>query len=120
MNKFNNYTLTKKSDELKRLILENPELPIVVLANEDSNNSDYGWTFCSSISCFVDEILDCDFYDYDDTIFCDRDRLEEYVTDILYDEYCERPEEEYAKAIQDQLSELEPYWKKVIAIYASN
>ena len=30
------YSLTKSSDELKRLILENPDLPIVVLANEDS------------------------------------------------------------------------------------
>ena len=120
MNKFNNYTLTKTSDELKQLILENPELPIVVLAGEEANIGDYRWMFCSDISFNLYEILDCDFYDYDDTVFTDRDRLEEYIEDTLYDEYCEKSEEEYEKAIQDQLSELEPYWKKVIAIYVSN
>ena len=76
MSKFEDYTLTKKSDELKKFILENPDLPIVVLADENSV-TDYRWTFCSSISFCIDEILDCDFYDYDDTVFTDRDRLEE-------------------------------------------
>ena len=45
---------------------------------------------------------------------------EEYIEDMLYDEYCEKSEEEYEKAIKDKLAELEPYWKKVIAIYATN
>ena len=120
MSKFTEYTLTKKSDELKKLILENTELPIVVLADEDSVCDYYGWTFCSSISFHIEEILDCDFYDYDDRVFTDRERLEEVITDNLYDEYCEKSEEEYEAAIKDKLKELEPYWKKVIAIYASN
>ena len=90
MNKFESYTLTKKSDELKKLILENPDLPIVVLADRDSSSGDYSWTYCSSISFNIDEILDCDFYDYDDAVFCDRDRLEEYIEDMLYDEYNEK------------------------------
>ena len=114
------YSLVKSSDELKKLILENPDLPIVVLAGEDANCGDYYWMFCSSISFHIDEILDCDFYDYDDAVFCDRDRLKEYIEEMLYDEYCDEPEEEYEKAIKDKLAELEPYWKKVIAIYASN
>ena len=120
MSKFTEYTLTKKSDELKKLILENPELPIVILADENAVSEDYGWTFCSNISFYIDEILDCDFYDYNDTVFTDRDRLEEYIEDMFYDEYCEKSEEEYEKVIKDKLVELEPYWKKVIAIYASN
>ena len=37
MNKFRSYTLSKESDELKKLILENPDLPIVVLAGEEAN-----------------------------------------------------------------------------------
>ncbi len=100
--------------------MENPDLPIVVLAGEEANIGDYRWMFCSDISFDIDEILDCDFYDYDDAVFTDRDRLEEYIEDMLYDEYCERSEEEYEKAIKEQLVELEPYWKKVITIYASN
>ncbi len=120
MSRFEKYTLTKKSDELKKLILENPDLPIVILANEDSSSIDYGWMFCYSISFYIEEILDCDFYDYDDTVFMDRDRLEEFIGDNLYDEYCEKSEEEYEAAIKNKLAELEPYWKKVIAIYATN
>lgn len=95
MNKFQTYALSKKSDELNKLILENPDLPIVVLAGEEANGGDYSWMFCSSVSFSIDEILDCDFYDYNDAVFCDRDRLEEYVADILYDEYYNKSDEEY-------------------------
>lgn len=114
------YSLAKNSDELKKLILENPDLPIVVLASDDASSGDWAWTYCSSVSFHIDEILDCDFYDYDDTVFCDRDRLEEYIEDMLYDEYHDKSDEEYEAAIKDKLAELEPYWTKVIAIYASN
>ena len=116
----NNYTLAKNSDELQKLILENPDLPIVVLANEDSTSGDFCWTYCSSISFGIDESLDCDYYDYDDTVFVDRDRLEEHIGDMLYDEYCDKTDEEYEAAIKNKMAELEPYWKKVIAIYATN
>ena len=114
------YSLAKNSDELKKLILENPDLPIVILANEDSVCDYWGWTYCSSITCYIDEILDCDYYDSNDAVFTDRDYLEEYIADNLYDDYYGKPEEEYEKAIKDKLAELEPYWKKVIAIHATN
>lgn len=120
MNKFQTYALSKKSDELKKLILENPDLPIVVLAGEEANGGYYNWMFCSYISFHIDEILDCDYLDYNDCVFCDRDRLEEYIEDVLYDEYCDKPDEEYETAIKNKLAELEPYWTKVIAIYATN
>lgn len=115
------YSLTKNSDELKKLIFENPDLPIVVLAGEEANSGDYcGWMYCSDISFCIDEILDCDFYDYDDTVFTDRDRLEEKIEEDLYDEYCEKSDEEYNVAIKREVEKYEPYWKKVIAIYANN
>lgn len=114
------YSLTEKSDELKKLILENPDLPIVVLAGENANDGYYGWMYCSSISFSIDEILDCDFYDYNDAVFNDRDNLETSIGDILYDEYCDKSEEEYEEAIKNKLTELEPYWTKVIAIRVDN
>lgn len=120
MNQFQSYELSKSSDELKKLILENPELPVVVLAGEEANGGDYSWMFCSYVSFHIEEILDCDFLDYNDTVFTDRDRLEEKITDDLYDDYSDGPEEEYDAAVKRKLQELEPYWKKVIAIYASN
>lgn len=120
MNSFKTYALSKKSDELKKLILENPDLPIVVLAGEEANGGNYSWMFCSYISFRIEEILDCDYLDYNDCVFCDRAHLEEHIEDVLYDEYCEKPDEEYDEAIKSKLAELEPYWTKVIAICATN
>ena len=120
MNTYRTYALSKKSDELKKLILENPDLPIVVLAGEEANGGDYSWMFCSYISFNIEEILDCDYVDSNDCVFCDRAYLEEYIENELYDEYCDKPDEEYEAAIKRKLEELEPYWVKVIAINATN
>lgn len=116
----NNYSLTQKSDELRKLILENPELPIVVLAGQEANNGFFSWMYCSSISFGLDEILDCDYYDYDDAVITDRERLEEKIEDDLWDEYHDKSEEEYDAAVKREIEKYEPYWKKVIAIYATN
>lgn len=118
MNKI--YSLTHSSDELKKLIFENPDLPIVVLAGEEASSYDFYWTYCSSVSCHISEILDCDYYDYDDTVFTDRDRLEEKIGDDLCDEYYGKSDEEFEAAVKRELKKYEPYWKKVIAIYATN
>lgn len=112
--------LAHNTEKLKQLIAEHPDYPIVVLAGEEANGGDYAWMFCSDVSFAVDEILDTDYYDHDDTVFTDRDRLEEYIEDMLYDEYSEKPQEEYDRAIKAKVAELEPFWVKVIAIYASN
>lgn len=120
MREIYSYEIAKKSDELKKLILENPDLPIVVLAGQDATTGCHAWTFCSYIGFRLGEILDCDYCDYDDTVFTDRDRLEEYVMDELCDQYDEATDEELNMLLKDRLAVLEPYWKKVIAIYADN
>lgn len=120
MKKFREYSLSHKSDELKKLIAENPELPIVVLASDEANCGDFCWQYCYSVSFELGEILDCDYYEDDDTVFTDRDRLEEKISDDLYDEYHNKSSEEYDEAVSRKVEELEPYWKKVIVIYASN
>ena len=112
------YSLTKSTDELKKLITEHPDYPICVLAGEEASGSDYCWMYCSDIRFEVGEILDTDYYDYNDEIIVDRDRLEEIIEDRLYDEYTD--EEELNNAIKEKIAELEPYWKKVICIYANN
>lgn len=114
------YSLTHNSDELKKLILENPDLPIVVLAGEEASSYDFYWTYCSSVSFHIDEILNCNYSDYDDTVFTDRDRLREKIEDDLYDEYHDKSDEEYEAAINREVEKYEPYWQKVIAIYATN
>lgn len=120
MSKFKEYSLTKTTEELRKLILENPDLPIAVLAGEDANIGNGYWMFCSRISFSIGEILDCDYYDYGDTVFTERERLEEFIADELYDEYHDKPLEEYEDAIIREVEMYEPYWKKVIMIWADN
>lgn len=120
MNKFRKYGLSHKTDELKKLISENPDLPIVVLASDEANCGDWCWQYCLSVSFGLEEILDYGYCEDDDTIFTDRDRLEECISDRLYDEYHNKSTEEYDEAVNRKMAELEPYWTKVIAIYASN
>ena len=112
--------LSKNTDKLKQLIAEHPDYPIVVLAGEEANGGDYFWMYCTEISFGLHEILDADFFDYNDEIFTDRDRLEEFIEDMLYDDYHDKPEAEYEAAIKAKLAELEPFWTEVIAIYATN
>ena len=120
MKKLSEYGLMHQSNELRKLIMDNPDLPVVVLASDDANNGDWCWQYCYSVSCGIDEILDCDFVDNCDAVFNDRDYLEEYLYDILYDEYLNKSATEYNEAVTRKMEELEPYWTKVIAIYASN
>lgn len=112
--------LDHNTDKLKQIILENPDLPIVILADESSAIDNGAWTYCSKVSFKVDEILDCEYYDYGDMVITDRDRLEEVIEDNLYSKYHDKTETEYDAAIKAELAKLEPYWKKVIAIYATN
>ena len=120
MNKFRNYTLTQPINELKKLILENPDLPIAVLAGQDANLGWSGYMFCTSVSFSIGEILDCDFYDYDDGVFIDRDRLEEYIADTLCDEYPDVSDKEFDDIVKKELEKYELYWQKAIMIYADN
>lgn len=52
--------LTKSTEELKKLIAEHPDYPIVVLAGECANSGDFAWMYCASISFGIEEILDCE------------------------------------------------------------
>lgn len=112
--------ITKDTDELKKLIAENPDLSIVVLAGDCANDGDHSWTYCSCISFSIDEILDCDYLDDGDTVFTDRDEFEEKIADGLCSEYADKPDEEFEAAIAREVQKYEPYWKKVIAIWATN
>ena len=118
------YQLIHDSKELRRLIAENPELPIVVLAGEDSTSEEWAWTYCASVSCGIEAILDIKTpYDHSDgTLFTDEGDFEERISDALYDnkEYRELPEKEYDEMVKREADKYKEYWRKVIAIYADN
>lgn len=118
--------LTKTTDELKELIKEHPDYPIVVLAGESANSGDYTWMYCSSISFGVEEMLDCEV-PYDRDFVCvDRDEFNEELEEWLWDELgcsdkqSKITEDEFQKKLKEEKVKYEPYWKKVISICAEN
>lgn len=112
---------TAQTDELKKLIAEHPDYPIVVIvANEVVADDFYGWWYAPSLSFSIGEILDCEQGVNDEKVYTDRDDFEEDLADILGDsgDYDETTDEEFDKIVQEELKKYEPYWKKVIQIRA--
>ena len=119
--------LVKSTDELKELIAEHPSYPIVVLADEEAVVSDWHYTLCSDITFAVGEILNCENPIDEESVCTDRDefeeRFEEWLWDRMFDELGEEAEpneEEFQDRLKLELAKFEPYWTKVIMIYASN
>ena len=116
--------LTTKTDELKKLISENPELPIVVIAGECATDGEQSM-FCSDIRFWIEEILDCEV-PYMDYVETDRDSFNESIEEWLWDEmggndkYSKLSETVFQDALKETKKKYEPYWKKVIAIKADN
>ena len=111
----------KQTDELKKLIAEHPDYPIVVMvANEVVADDSYGWWYAPSLSFSIGEILDCEQDVNDEKVYVDRDDFEEDLADILGDsgDYDETTDEEFDKIVQEELKKYEPYWKRVIQIRA--
>lgn len=110
----------KSGDELKKLIAEHPDLPIVVLAGEEANSGDYSWTYCTSVHFEIIDILTVETpYDSEYAIM-DEDELKERIADLMYDDDRFSDEKELDAFIEAEVKKYAPYWRKVIAIYATN
>ena len=110
------------TDMLKKLIRENPELPIVVIANEDANSGDYAYMFCSSVMAELGEILDCTQEQDDEACYTDRDMFRERIEENLSmsDEWDGKSDEEIEAEVDRIEAEYEPYWKKCIILTVGN
>ena len=113
--------LARSTKDLIELITKYPEYPIVILAGEDSVCGEYSWTYCSHINFGVTEIVDCENPDGSNEVCTDRDEFAERIEDWLLDKMdSDITEEEFQKALKAEIEKYEPYWKRVIAIYADN
>ena len=110
----------KQTDELKKLIAEHPDYPIVVIVANEVIGDDYGWWYAPEISFGIGEILDCEQDIDEEKTYVDRDDFEE---DVQYNVECDEnfenvTDEEFDAEVKRIMTEYEPYWKKVIQIRA--
>lgn len=117
----NNLGLIHDASELRKLIAENPDLPIVVLVGEEASSGDFYWTYCSSVSAGLGEVLDIRTPYDGEAVFTNKDEFEEAVSDALYNkETSELSDSEFDAMVKAEVAKYEPYWRKVIAVYGDN
>ena len=111
----------KRTDELKQMIAEHPNYPIVVLCGlEVCGDDSYNWWYAPNLRFSIGEILDCEQDINDERVYADRDEFEEDLADKLSDneDYNGTTDEEFDAIVKAELEKYEPYWKKVIEIRA--
>ena len=117
----NDLGLIHDATELRKLIAENPDLPIVVLASEDCNDGEHAWVYCSSVTCSIDYLLDVRTPYDKDTTFTDKEEFVNEVADQMWnDETMKLSDADYEAMVDAEVAKYDPYWRKVIAVYCSN
>lgn len=111
--------LLNSTAELRKLIIENPDLPLIVFAGDEANNEGYSSAYCSKVFAYIGEILDCE-NDACDRIYDDRIEFEETLFDKLDEEYPKLSSEELDDLLKKRMNEYEPYWKKCIILHVDN
>lgn len=114
--------LLHSADELKRLILEHQELPILVLAGDNANIGDYGFMSCSRVRAQEGEFLDCKQKIDACKCYTDRDDFEDDVANILAGEeqYRDLSDDEFNAVVQQTVNEYDAFWKPCIVLHVDN
>lgn len=110
--------LLNATQELRELIIANPDLPLLVFAGQDASCADYCYTSCGSVSASVGEYLDCMQTVNDEHCYTDRDEFQEDIENNYYD--FKGSDEKFDALVKAKLAEYEPYWKKCIILYVDN
>ena len=105
--------LLHSTEELRNLIIENPDLPLLVFAGQDCNCGDWMYMSCGYCHAALGEFLDCHQNVNSEKCYCDRDDFQEDLEYMYEDAY----DDEWIAA---ELKSYDPYWKKCIILYVDN
>jgi len=123
-NKITKLGLTTEGEELRKIILENPDLPIAVLVGENAFAGDFYWNFASKITYSIEEILNADtpFLSDSNRVFNNREDFEIFIGDWLYSQNDNNKlsEKDFDNLLRSEIEKYDPYWVKCICIYADN
>lgn len=89
--------------ELRKMIIDNPELPLLVFASEDANSGENSWEY-ANIRWNIDELAL-----YNDELWVDYDEYMERLSCDLSDEeeYKGMSDEEYNNMIEEMIDNIE-------------
>lgn len=105
----------KDTTELRKLIIENPDLPLIIFCGEESWDGEHVYNSASASKGSIQELTLYD--DGYDSIWMDREDYAEKLADDLCDEeeYKDMTDEEYDKMVDQKVNETE--FVKAIVIY---
>lgn len=117
--------LFHRTDELRKLIIDNPGLPLVVCAGEDAYDHDScpRSTICSRVTVQIAEVLySGDWCESAERIFIDRDDFEQHIRDSesFQDDHDGLSDEEFDKAVEEELAKYDKDWVKAIVLEVNN
>jgi len=116
--------LLHKTEALKKLIVKNPDLPLLIFAGEEANTGDYSYMTCTSISVEKNHVLvlplDAPDPPNDEIVYIGEDELRDDIADQVYDDMRDASEEEQDAEVEKRMKAFEPYWQEAIVVYASN
>lgn len=111
------------TDELRQLIIDNPGLPLLVMAGPEVYSDDYspGYTLCDYVKASLGEVLDSTDFD-DEWVITDRDELEERIRESpdFVDEHSDLSDEEFDKAVEEKMELYDDDWVKAIIVKVDN
>lgn len=111
--------LMHSGEQLRKLLLERPNLPVIVFAKDSANSGDYYMMSCTDVSAEVGEFLDCQQGYNDCYCFTDRDEFRDEIAENVFFEQ-EITDEELERETERIFAEYEPYWKSCIILTVGN
>lgn len=111
--------LMHTGEQLRKLLIEHPNLPLLVFAKDSANSGDYYAMSCTDISAEVGEFLDCQQQYNDCYCFTDRAEFRDEIAENVFFEQ-EITDEELERETERIFAEYEPYWKSCIILTVGN
>lgn len=105
------------NEKLVKIIQENPNLDIVVMASTDELTDEYGSILMEKLNIEVTDIYNSP---RDEIIYFDKDDVVDELRDFLADdeEYIDMSDDEYDKVCEEKAKDY--FYKRAIVIWARN
>lgn len=106
------------STELKKLLQENPSLPLLVFATDEANKGNW-FSELASVRTYKGICLDCPKdmpIPNGERIYTDESDLQEDLEEGLHEEYFNLSEDEFKALVQSRMEDYKPYWKECIIV----
>lgn len=102
------------SNKLRKVLAENPDLPLLVFRDTDyDNDADYYLTTCSDLTVNVENAVQWDGWN-EGMIYTDRDSLKSHVELFYWGE--SNSEEEYNELVESKMKEFDDKWVRCIVL----